>query len=66
MDVEAALALGENPLSPHLKLLAMVRGAEAAGAAGEHQEPRLTTVRTADHRLTLYSDLGRPPRGGVD
>jgi len=37
-----------HPLAPLLKALGMAGGAEPSGAAGKHQDPLLTTVRTAD------------------
>ena len=37
-----------HPLAPLLQPLGVAGGAEAAGAAGEHQEPLLGTVRTTD------------------
>jgi len=37
-----------HPLAPFLKALGMTRRAEASGAAGEHQEPLLAAVGTAD------------------
>ena len=36
-----------HPLAPLLKSLGMARRAESPGAAGEHQEPLLATIRTS-------------------
>ena len=54
-DGEDNLAVGDiqqkllpHPLAPLLQALGMTRGTKPAGTAGEHQEPLLPTVGTAD------------------
>ena len=53
-DGEDDLAMGNiqkerlpHPLAPFLKPFGMARRAESPGAAGEHEEPLLATIRTS-------------------